>query len=262
MNKEKYFKLSKQPLLFVLAEFRFPEVKGMERYIADLQDKFRVTLPFSDEQVSQEIKVEPNGIEVHNSKQWIFVDKFRKNVVIIGSSRIICITSGYDRFDGFKDFCSNSLNILKDIVGISFIQRIGLRYANLILANENLPIEKSVTSNLYANEYFQNVGELSQKVNEIILNTKEGVMIIRSLYGRHNLSVLPDAGYLPVELPSYNNESERIILDFDHVWQAINNQDSLDFNLDEILEKISKMHYLSREAFWLSTTGEAKQLWQ
>lgn len=262
MNTDKYFKLSKQPLLFVLAEFRFPEIKKMDEYITDLQDKFRGELPFPEEQISQEIKVESQGIKVHHSKQWVFVDKLRKNAVIIGHSRIICVTGSYDRFDGFKDFCLNALNILNNIVGISFIQRIGLRYADLILDGTNLPIAKCVNSNLYAHEHFQNIGEVSQKVNDVILHTQEGIMTVRSLYGKHNLSVLPDVGNLPIDLPIHNSESERIILDFDHVWQANDTKDSLDFDLSEILDKMSKMHQLSREAFWLSTTDEARQLWQ
>lgn len=262
MNTDKYFKLSKQPLLFVLAEFRFPEIRGMDKYITDLQDGFRNKLPFFEEQISQEIKVEPNGIEVHQSKQWVFVDKLRQNAVIIGHSRIICVTGSYDRFDGFKDFCSNALNILNNIANVSHLQRIGLRYADLILASDNLPITKSVNSNLYVNESFQNIGKVVQRVNDVVLRTQEGIMAIRSLYGQNNLSVLPDVGYLPIELPSYNDESERIILDFDHVWQANDTKDSLDFDLSEILDKMSKMHQLSREAFWLSTTDEARQLWQ
>lgn len=262
MNADKYFKLSKQPLLFVLAEFRFPEIRGMDKYITDLQDGFRNKLPFFEEQISQEIKVEPNGIEVHQSKQWVFFDKLRQNAVIIGHSRIICITGSYNRFDGFKDFCSNALNILNNIANVSHIQRIGLRYANLILANNGLPIAKSVNSNLYAHEHFQNIGEVSQKVNDVILHTQEGIMTVRSLYGKHNLSVLPDVGNLPIDLPIHNSESERIILDFDHVWQANDTKDSLDFDLSEILDKMSKMHQLSREAFWLSTTDEARQLWK
>ncbi|MEB3499858.1 TIGR04255 family protein [Pasteurella multocida] len=261
MNSVKYYKLNKQPLLFVLAEFRFPIIMKMEGLIPELQDRFRAKLPYFEEQLSQEVKLQSQGIEVSSSKQWNFIDKERKHAIVINPSRIICISSHYDRFEGFSSFCLDSIRILKEVAAPAFVERVGLRYGDLITPIEGSPISDLVQSNLCNISYLSDVGELSHKLSEISLKTSEGNMMIRSLYGEHNLSVLPDVVNLPIKINLAETSSERIILDSDHVWES-GDEKELTFEEEAILSKLKDMHLLSREAFWSCTTEKGRELWK
>lgn len=261
MDSTKYHKLEKQPLLFVLAEFRFPIIMKMEGLIPELQDRFRAKLPYFEEQLSQEVKLQSQGIEVSSSKQWNFIDKERKHAIVINPSRIICISSDYDRFDGFSSFCLESIKILKGVATPAFVERVGLRYGDLITPFDKAPISDLVQTDLCNIGYLGDVGELSHKLNEISLKTSEGNMMIRSLYGEHNLSVLPDVANLPIKINFTEASSERIILDSDHVWESSDGKE-LAFEEDVILSKLKNMHALSRSAFWNCTTEIGRDLWK
>ncbi|AVL71579.1 hypothetical protein CEQ07_09205 [Oligella urethralis] len=261
MEDANYYKLTKQPLLFVLAEFRFPVIMQMENFLPEIQEKLRQELPLFEEQQSQDIKLQNDSVQIVNSRQWAFIDKHRQKTVILEPSRIICSVSDYERFDGFEEFCLRALNTLKDIVRPSFIQRIGLRYADLVVSeDDDVRVSEYVEPSLYNNANFDEVGGLIRKVNEFVLETEEGHMIVRTMFGNHNLSTFPDMN-LPINLAVLDGESERVLLDFDHIWEAHGSKEPLDFESEIISNKLKKMHRLSRKAFWNSITEKGIEAW-
>ena len=262
MDDTDYFKLTKQPLVFVLAEFRFPVIMQMNQYLPEIQEKLRQKLPFYEEQQTQEVQLNQEGIEIKGSPQWAFIDKSRSKSVLLSPSRIVFSTSAYDRFEGFEEFCLDVLDTLREVVKPSFIQRIGLRYADLIVSeNRELSVSAYVKPGFYENIDFSEIGSLGRKVNEFLLETDEGAMVIRTMYGHHNLSVFQDI-HLPIKLSTRDVASERILLDFDHIWEAHAEDDFLSFDRSLISKKLHKMHYLSRKAFWSSVTEKGIETWR
>jgi uncharacterized protein (TIGR04255 family) len=83
-----------------------------------------------------------------------------------------------------------------------------------------------------------------------------GGLAIRTLYGKHNLTCLPDVQGLPISIAVDTTPSERIILDFDHYWEA--KDESVNFETNVVLEKLASLHETSREAFWKVTTDYAR----
>lgn len=262
MEDATYFKLTKQPLLFVLAEFRFPVIMQMENFLPEIQEKLRQDLPLFEEQQSQDIKLQNDGIKIVNAKQWAFIDKQRQKTVILEPSRIICSVSDYERFDGFEAFCLQALSILKEVVKPSFIQRIGLRYADLVVSEDDaVSVTEYVEPSLYNYASFGEVGGLVRKTNEFVLETDEGYMIVRTMFGNHNLSTFQDVN-LSINLAVSNSESERVLLDFDHIWEAYGSKEPIEFESDIISDKLKKMHQLSRKAFWCSITEKGIEAWK
>ncbi|NLB30653.1 MAG: TIGR04255 family protein [Alcaligenaceae bacterium] len=262
MDNTDYFKLTKQPLVFVLAEFRFPVIMQMNQFLPEVQEKLRQKLPFYEEQQAQEVQLNQDGIEIKSSPQWAFIDKSRTKSVLLSPSRIVFSTSAYDRFEGFEEFCLDVLDTLREVVKPSFIQRIGLRYADLIVPeNRELSVSAYVKPGFYENIDFSEIGSLGRKVNEFLLETEEGTMVIRTMYGHHDLSVFQDI-HLPIKLSTRDVASERILLDFDHIWEAHAEDEFLSFDRALISEKLHKMHYLSRKAFWSSVTEEGIETWR
>lgn len=258
-----YQKLSKQPLAFVLAEFRFSPVLEMEKYIPELQDKLRQSFPLMETQQSQEFKLSPNGFEINTATEWILQSKNRKQAIAINRNRLVHITSEYDRFDGFREQCRATLDALIQIVKPSLLLRVGLRYNNILIEDSGENIEDFVQDYLCKNNLLHSVGDPISQTNEIILKTFEGHMVVRSMYGTSTPPMWPDVG-LPIEVTVNEEAKKRIFLDFDHFWEVDSNQGNelQDFELKNIIKKLEEMHEGSRQAFWNITTEKGRSKWK
>lgn len=269
MNNGRYYKLTKDPLIFVLAEFRFTEIMNIQKYVDQIQDKLRESFPYLDKLSTQEVSINNDGLSINTTPQWAFIGKNKANAIVLDHKRLVFVTSNYQRFDEFRSYCEGALGILLECAKPTLLTRLGLRYTDLIVSENETSVTNYVHSNFLKNPCLENVGEFSLQTNESIIKTDEGLMIIRSMYGNNAMSTWHDIDSLPVRIKTQEIASERVLLDFDHVWQsnveAINQKDSddpLEFDLAIILDKLERMHEISRKAFWDSTTEEAREVWK
>lgn len=260
-----YKKLSNQPLVFVLAEFRFSPILDMKEYIPKIQDALRNKLPILRNTETQEINVSSNGINVETQANWEFISKNNHTAASINQNRLLFMTSEYDRFDGFKETCDFLIQTIVDIVNPSLCLNIGLRYSDTVLDVEGKgAIEDFVQPRLYKNDDLELSGSLLRQTNETSWKTTEGAIFIRSIYGKDKVLVWPDAENLPIAIRKISDQPiKRLLLDIDHIWVS-QEEDSgpLDFDKDLILNKLSNMHKISRKAFWNVTTEIAKEAWK
>lgn len=252
-----YRKLMKQPLVFVLAEFRFSPVLKIGQYIPDLQEALRKTYPLPETLQDQSVQVKPDGIAINRREKWAFIDSDRLSAITIDQDRLIYFTRDYPRFGGFSEQCLAALGHLKNTVDPDLLLRIGLRYGDCIRIAEGETLED------YVDEYFgyprfaTSLGEPEQQRDEIGIKTAVGRMLIRSYYGKHPFVCLPDIQGIPGIPGPDDQPSERILLDFDHFWVA-SESPTPSFELSRIEALLSELHATLREAFWKMTTDEAK----
>lgn len=251
-----YRKLNKQPLKFVLAEFRFSPVMEIVKYIPKFQEALRRKYPISETKSEQAIEVRHGGIAVSTIESWDFITSDKQNAVEINQERLIYCTAAYPRFNGFSEACEEILKVLIEVVEPSLLLRIGLRYSDLIMVGENEKISTLVDSHFVFPTCVSTLGKELHQRSEAFIKTDLGNLAIRTLYGHHDLSCLPDIQGLPINIKKENSLSERIILDFDHIWESKDGQNN--FEINEILNKLSRLHEISREAFWKITTEYAR----
>ena len=251
-----YKKLTNQPLCFVLAEFRFSAVMGIQKFIPDLQEALRRQYPISDRKSDQAIHVQPSEIAMSTLDRWSFVSADKKSALVIDQNRLICYTAEYTRFEGFYKACKQALDALASIVEPSLILRIGLRYGDLVKVDEGEKMADLVDSYFTYPKCIDGLGTPQHRQCEMVLSTEQGGLLIRTLYGEHNLSYLPDIRGLPVNIDVDSIASERIVLDFDHFWD--HQGESINFNTSEILQKLESLHETSRAAFWKVTSDYAR----
>lgn len=253
---EDYKKLENQPLNFVLAEFRFSPVMQIAEFIPKIQEALRKQYPISEKRSEQAVQVQPGGIAVSSVDRWAFISANKKNAIEINQERLIYITAEYPRFAGFSDACKQAIDILVNIVEPSLILRIGLRYSDLVLVDDGEKITDLVNEHFGLPNCIKSLGETRQYTTDTFLHTELGGLVIRTLYGKHNLSYLPDIQQLPILIKKDTTPSERVILDFDHYWEA--KDDSVGFVTNDVLKKLAALHETTREAFWKVTTYYAR----
>lgn len=269
MDNDKYYKLTNQPLIFVLAEFRFTEIMNIQNYVDEIQDKLRQDYPYFNKGSTQEVNINKDGLNVTTTPQWAFISKNKANAIMLDHKRLVFVTSDYQRFEKFRNSCKEALNILIECANPALLTRLGLRYTDLIISENQINVTEYVHPNFLENPCLSSIGAFLHQMNESTIKTDEGLMMIRSMHGNNSISTWHDIDALPVEIKIHEEPSERILLDFDHVWQSNNELNTrnvsdkpLDFNLAIILEKLERMHGLSRKAFWDSTTEKAKEIWK
>lgn len=259
-----YKKLTNQPLVFILTEFHFSPVLDMEKYIPKIQDLLRSRFPNLRRTETQEVTVSPNGISLNTQPNWEFISKDNKEAASLNQNRLLFMTSKYERFEGFSENCSFLLKALLETAKPTLLLRLGLRYSNTILDIENKGLaEEFVKSRLFENGDLHSTGSPIRQTNETLLKTSVGFLFIRSIHGINNLLVWPDAENLPIAISkSSTKSSNRVLLDIDHMWDTQEEDEPIDFDIDLILNKLTEMHKLSRQAFWDVTTDKAKETWQ
>lgn len=255
-----YEKLTNQPLVIALAEFRFSAILRMDNYVSAFQDYLRHDFPYFSEIQQQEMIVDSHGVKVNSSTAWLFLSSNKKRAFMLDKDKITFMTSEYDRFPRFWEDCKKALLYIEKEIQPALLLRIGLRYSDLIIEKEQgEPIEDYVQAVICNTGYFAEVGEQLHRVNETVLKTDAGVMVIRSLYGKLNLSAWHDLSEPPIAINKYPEASNRILLDFDHFWQP--DGDALKFDVSFIDVKLNQLHEKSRAAFWEITTDKGRERW-
>lgn len=251
-----YKKLKKQPLKFVLAEFRFSPVLEIAKFIPRIQEAVRKQYPIPDKRTEQIVQIQTGGIAVSTMERWAFISANKKSAIEVNQERLVYITADYPRFEGFSNACKQAIETLASIVDPTLIQRIGLRYSDLVVVDEGEKISDLVNNHFGFPTCIELMGTIHQQSTDIFMHTAMGGLVIRTLYGRHNLTCLPDVQGLSIAIASEETPSERIILDFDHYWEA--KEDYVNFETNDVVEKLGMLHETSREAFWMITTDYAR----
>lgn len=257
----KYEKLTKQPLVMALAEFRFSTILTMDTFVSSFQNHLRQDFPHFKTTDTQEMAVTDKGINITTHEGWLFLSSNRKRAIRLNKDRIIFMTSEYDRFPNLLKDCKTALSFIEKKIKPSFIERVGLRYTDLIIAKNDNEIIESYVDQLICNagQLFK-IGDQIHRGNETVLKTDVGLMVVRSLYGNLNLSAWHDLSDPPVVIEKYSEPSKRILLDFDHFW--LSRDESVKFDVDFIVKKLNDLHEKSREAFWEITTHEGREVWK
>ena len=222
-----------------------------------MQDAVRKQYPILENRSQSTVQVQSDNINVSSIDRWAFISANKQSAIEVNQECLVYMAVEYPRFDGFSIACKQAVEMLVRIVEPSLVMRIGLRYSDLVVVDEDEKITDLV------NDYFgiptpcvESIGIPRQQSNDTLIKTDVGSLVIRTLYGHHNLMCLPDVQGLPVVMAIDDRSSERIILDFDHYWEAT--EDSVGFETSDVLEKLGMLHETSREAFWKITTDYAR----
>jgi len=256
---DEFRKLPKQPLNCVLAEFRYTKILKISDHIPDIQESIREIYPVLGNGDQQVVQVTGQKINVVTSSEWVFGSSDEKSAVIIGSDRMVFITSEYARFPEFSDQCLYILKSLYSIAKPSLLLRIGLRYNDYIVIDDPEKASEVIDPKFLPLDKLTCLGDGEyQYRTESSLKTAEGTLLMRSFIGKHGLSVMPDLeGSLPIVLKfAGDKEKLALLLDYDHSWAA--KQPGEDFNLGVAKRHLDDLHSVARKAFWATTTENAR----
>ena len=128
---------SENLLVEVIFQYRFPTVLRIEaEKPVEFQEDIRDQFPFYEERENIEIKMEFIGPDVIPKKEvrksYVFISQDRNSRVEITSSMFTIIFSKYSSWEEAKKLSQKIFGAICKIHRIKLIERVGLRYRNLI----------------------------------------------------------------------------------------------------------------------------------
>lgn len=134
-------RLRNAPLCFALSEVRFNTILGLEKnYLPGIQEELRKA-GFADFEPSTEltfqikppVEADAKRVDAVSVNRYVFRDIGRTAGFSLSAGSIAFFTSAYDVFETFRATMMQGLQIVHSAIGLSFSERIGIRYINVVI---------------------------------------------------------------------------------------------------------------------------------
>jgi uncharacterized protein (TIGR04255 family) len=216
-------------VVYVLCQIRFSPVEKMADYVPAIQEALRDHYPkFEREQIGG-VSLSPNAqpVFVQQETRWRFETRDSSTGYILTTNQLITHTTKYVDSDDFRARIVSAFGTLHEIAKLGFIQRIGLRYIDLITAAADDKLEDYVDPALMG--FCPRVPRLAPAVSQQLLRMyskvgdAQGQLVGKFSRAQHRTELPFDLLPVPLAIRRRPPESaESIFLDWDHFIENVN----------------------------------------
>lgn len=253
---------SNSPLIVVLAQVRMTPVLDLESYIPKLQNSLRSRgYPRLLTRKTKTTRQDSMGqTDLEESTDWVFSDKQAQFCFVVGERSLALVTSAYDSFDDFASRLEEGLGLVHEVIEVTGVERLGLRYVDLIEPSVEKPLSYFVESSVLGVSLEEFGRRLSGFTRATFQTAEDRRLFVQTVERPAGLIIPPDLISLQLKLrkPEFM-ETAFGILDFDHFSEYAQ---AVDYSTDEILKEFWGLHDVVDKAFRKVTTEEAKRDWK
>lgn len=254
-------KLAKSPLMFVLAQVRFPRILTMDDKIPAFQEAARKLgyHKLNQREVTQTNHDAKNNIvNKETFFQWEFINRESTQSILVDPRFVNVNTSNYDAFESFEGKLKVALELMNLYIEPGLIERIGLRYVDLILPSEGKGLEEYVAEGLRGFKVSRNEERQAYHI-ETVINTGEGKRFLhRYTETQKGLGFPPDLLHTGLNLKRDPRiDGAFALLDMDHMLTK-----EMDVDIPQILATFDDLHEYHQKAFEKSVTPQALEEWR
>jgi uncharacterized protein (TIGR04255 family) len=230
---------------------------SIQKFVPEIQEQLRHQgFPKFLQGQIQEILLQPNAVPKASAlDRYEFQNKDGTTGIILTSSWLAVQTNSYRRFEDFEKIVETALVVVDGVVDLTLVERIGLRYVDLIRLGEKETWADYLQSGLLGIEP-KSIGITEWTTNfQAIGATELGKLIIRCSQLQHWLppDLFPTTLRYSVNLRPGETVS---LLDFDHFTE-----ESTDFSGTSVLATIGELHDQIDRAFRNAVTRQALEKW-
>lgn len=252
-------RLRSSPLVYVIGQVRISPVISIEKFIPDIQERFRqIGFPRFKRGQLQELQF---GVDIapkfSTALRFEFQDKAATSGILVTSDFIAFHTNLYKSYEQFEEVLSTALHIVHGAVNLSLVERLGLRYVDLIRLGRNELFTDYLKPGLHG--FDTSALQLSELLHrfEFVGKTQTGTLIVRYSQNKGGAFLPPD---LALNTLNYNislGEQETIaLLDLDHYSDR-----QMDFHVQSVMDTIGGLHDGLDLAFRSAVTEMALSRW-
>ncbi len=255
--------LPNAPLAYVLGVIDFDPRPDTEKHIAALRESLLADYPRY--QLPSEVRIELEGGIPNSQNRSTLRHEFssadNRLGIILTDRKLAFHATAYTKYEAFIERLTNSFMLISDELKHLFMRRIGLRYIDAIIPDEEKSPDDYVTPGLrnapkLSLEYSMNAGV---SISEFRL--ERGTFVIRYATGPGRIRLPPDLDSLSLAKPSIlqrniDDHQRTGILDFDRFMSL-----EEPFDLASIKRYMDLLHNDHSVAFREITTATAKNAW-
>jgi len=252
--------LPKSPLIFVLGQVRIEPVLNMEAKIPAIQDSLRKDgLPRLSLREIEITKREPGGkTEVETRKQWEFLDKEKRASVLIDTDFIVYQVTEYKVFEDFIDRFKQILDLFNDHAEPVLVQRIGLRYIDLIVPSHERRLGDYLSRSLRGFTVQEGEARLAFRSESVTQTDHHSRFVHRYSEASRGFGFPEDLHPVSLQFKrNLNLDSPFGLLDMDHFCHL-----DEDFQVDGVVNHLWSLHDYHAKAFEASVTTTAMKEWR
>jgi len=250
-------RLERNPLVIVLAQTRISPILRLAEHVPQIQEALRhIGFPrFAEiQQPTLSTIVGGGPPTISLASKYSFVDRTSSSAVVLSSEFITFEVTKYESFEAFVDRWGEVMRLVGDIIKPDLVERIGLRYVDLIQPRAGERVEDWLKAGLQGLEL--DLTEVQSRF-EVVARTKDGEFVFRATRPRTGI-IPPDLQpfELTVEPADVPRDGGYVVLDFDH-YSAV----PRDYNVDELVQAFWQLHDFVDLAFRSSVTDAALKAW-
>lgn len=256
-------RLTKTPLVFVLAQVRVAPITQIESFLPAIQEslrhqgfpnlvkrKFKITtsLPTPDAPLGNEERI-----------QWEYINADHTCSILVDDGSLVLQTTAYTSGEDFLAKLEVALSAFVAHAKPTQLLRVGLRYVDLIQHTEAHPLAEML-SPVLRNAPDGVPGVPWVHVWETLRQTAPHTrLLIRYTEQPQGFGFPPDIGpFISLRLTQTPEQKSRFgLLDTDHF-----HEETSDFSTPLVLERTADLHDLLDQAFRKLVSPTALQLWQ
>lgn len=263
-------RLKNAPVFLALAQIRTNPIMTVSKYAADVQDALRKQgMPGYEAAPQISLKLSrhghdiPEGEEVGFQKydRFIYSNAEQNKAVIIDPFNFTFFTTKYETFEVFHDDFQRFLSVYNDVVGLSYIDRIGVRYLDAFAPNIAEPVEEWIDDSVIGiASALPEATRVISSASETSYFTETNHQVISRIVIQGGKLVLPqgiDLCGLKLEQKFVDIQGVNVTIDTDSFFQ-----ERKDFDLKFILLKVDELHKNASLAFRATVTQKALEAWQ
>lgn len=259
-------RMRQAPVFYTLVQVAFNSILQMADYVPTLQERLRrVGFPDFRQEKRRKIAVamqqaegEPPQVTTQEGPtRWNFLDSAQTSGYILQPESLVYHTTAYETFEHFSQRLLDGLGLVHEIVSLSYIQRIGLRYLDAVVPRKGESLGQYLSAGVVGLSPVIN-GKLAHSFTETASRSNEGTLVARVLITDGELAIAPDLFPIPLKLEERfaTVKGLHAVLDTDHFAN-----ERFDFDLNRINANLKASHARINDAFSLTATDFARKVW-
>jgi uncharacterized protein (TIGR04255 family) len=213
-------RLSHSPLVLVLCQVRLAAIRDMASYVPKIQDRLRREgFPVDLSREIQEVTLQPEGpVQAGRRLHWEFRTLDEQWSIIVSEQAVVLQTSAYTDFDEFLRYLTLAMGAVDELVGDLVVERVGLRYVDLVRPREGESWQDYVKPGLHGLQSELFSPERAVLFTQLVADTgPDQRMIARVAQNRDGLVLPPDLmAHHPVLRASGGAQELLTLIDLDH----------------------------------------------
>ena len=259
-------KMTQAPVFFAIVQVRFNPIMALDDYAPKIQDRMRLD-SFPDLQkgmlatfnlnITAE-EARPAQVPVEQTARYMFSNINRTAGFILDQGSLSFQTTDYDVFTTFSKTFIKGLQIVHKIVGLDYVDRIGVRYLDAVYPKEGEELSNYLNQSVLG-LYGKVIGNIGHTFSETLVRVDTVKVIARTIIQDGPIGFPPDLHpmWLVVTDRFRTLSGLHAILDTDGSYES-----RTAFDVDAVTAQLEVVHSAVTTSFKATVTQHAIDSWE